>query len=167
MMNQAEVYQYLTEHGIDYEVTNHPAVFDMAAVADFPMPHPEANAKNLFVRDDKHRHYYLVTVKGEKRVDLKALSTQEGTRRLSFASEQDLQKYLDLTPGSVTPLGVLNDEQRKVEVMIDQELAAGLVAVHPNINTATVWLKTSDLVQLLADHGNQVKLVHIPIRNAD
>lgn len=44
-MNQAEVYQYLTEHGIDYEVTNHPAVFDMAAVADFPMPHPEANAK--------------------------------------------------------------------------------------------------------------------------
>lgn len=51
--------------------------------------------------------------------------------------------------------------------MIDQELAAGLVAVHPNINTATVWLKTSDLVQLLADHGNQVKLVHIPIRNAD
>ena len=154
-MNQAEVYQYLTEHGIDYEVTNHPAVFDMAAVADFPMPHPE------------HRHYYLVTVKGEKRVDLKALSAQEGTRRLSFASEQDLQKYLDLTPGSVTPLGVLNDEQRKVEVMIDQELAAGLVAAHPNVNTATVWLKTSDLVQLLADHGNQVKLVHIPIRNAD
>ena len=158
-MNQAEVYQYLTEHGIDYEATNHPAVFDMAAVADFPMPHPEANAKNLFVRDDKHRHYYLVTVKGEKRVDLKALSAQEGTRRLSFASEQDLQKYLDLTPGSVTPLGV--------EVMIDQELAAGLVAAHPNVNTATVWLKTSDLVQLLADHGNQVKLVHIPIRNAD
>lgn len=86
-MNQAEVYQYLTEYGIDYEVTNHPAVFDMAAVADFPMPHPEANAKNLFVRDDKHRHYYLVTVKGEKRLDLKALSAQEGTRRLSFASE--------------------------------------------------------------------------------
>ena len=166
-MNQAEVYQYLTEHGIDYEVTNHPAVFDMAAVADFPMPYPEANAKNLFVRDDKHRHYYLVTVKGEKRVDLKALSAQEGTRRLSFASEQDLQKYLELTPGSVTPLGVLNDEQRKVEVMIDQELAAGLVVAHPNVNTATVWLKTSDLVQLLADHGNQVKLVHIPIRNAD
>lgn len=86
---------------------------------------------------------------------------------MSFASEQDLQKYLDLTPGSVTPLGGLNDEQRKVEVMIDQELAAGLVAAHPNVNTATVWLKTSDLVQLLADHGNQVKLVHIPIRNDD
>ena len=62
----------------------------------------------------------VIADKGEKRVDLKALSAQEGTRRLSFASEQDLQKYLDLTPGSVTPLGGLNDEQRKVEVMIDQ-----------------------------------------------
>ena len=166
-MTKEEVNNDLPGQGITYGVPTPRAFFDGGAGPYFPIPPPEPNDKTLLARDDKHRHYYLVTVKGEKRVDLKALSAQEGTRRLSFASEQDLQKYLDLTPGSVTPLGVLNDEQRKVEVMIDQELAAGLVAAHPNVNTATVWLKTSDLVQLLADHGNQVKLVHIPIRNAD
>ncbi|WP_093624148.1 prolyl-tRNA synthetase associated domain-containing protein [Limosilactobacillus gorillae] len=163
-MNQEQVYQYLDDHGINYEVINHPAVFDMAAVADFPMPHPEANAKNLFVRDDKHRHYYLITVKGQKQVDLKALRDQEKLRRLSFASPADLQEYLGLTPGAVTPLGALNDPAARVEVLIDQELADGLVAAHPNVNTATVWLRTSDLVKLLEDHGNAVRLIKIPER---
>ena len=98
-MNQAEVYQYLTEHGIDYEVTNHPAVFDMAAVADFPMPYPEANAKNLFVRDDKHRHYYLVTVKGGKAGRLKGLKRPGGDPAVEFRLRARLTKVPRLDTG--------------------------------------------------------------------
>ena len=70
-MTKQETYDYLTTYGVDFEVTEHPAVFNMAEVAEIPLPHPEADAKNLFVRDDKKLHYYMITVQGDKRVDLK------------------------------------------------------------------------------------------------
>ena len=119
---------------------------------------PEADAKNLFVRDDKKQNYYLITVKGEKRVNLKAFRKAQGTRNLSFASAEDLLTRLALIPGAVTPLGVLNDETRSVQVFLDQDFLQepGLVGVHPNENTATVWLKTEDLTRIIREHGNEV-----------
>lgn len=77
------------------------------------IPYPEADAKNLFVRDDKKRNYYLITVKGDKKVDLKEFRKKNNTRPLRFASENDLMDILGLIPGAVTPLGILNDEERK------------------------------------------------------
>ena len=70
-MTKQETYEYLTAHGVEYEVIEHPAVFNMAEAAGIHLPHPEADAKNLFVRDDKKLHYYMITVQGDKRVDLK------------------------------------------------------------------------------------------------
>ena len=70
-MNKAETYQFLTEHGICYEVTEHKAVFNMEELDSVELPYPELDAKNLFVRDDKKKNYYLITVKGDKRVNLK------------------------------------------------------------------------------------------------
>ena len=130
----------------------------MAELAEVPCPYPEADAKNLFVRDDKKQNYYLITVKGEKRVNLKAFRKAQGTRNLSFASAEDLLERLALIPGAVTPLGVLNDETRSVQVFLDQDFLQepGLVGVHPNENTATVWLKTEDLIRIIREHGNEV-----------
>ena len=135
----------------------------MEELADIEIPHPESDAKNLFVRDDKKKNYYLITVKGDKRVNLKNFRQQNGTRPLSFASEEDLMRLLQLTPGSVTPLGVLNDEERSVQVFIDSYFLdeTGLISVHPNENTATVLLKTEDLLQIIKDHGNTVHVVSI------
>ncbi len=159
-MTKQETYDYLTDHGIAYEVTEHPAVFNMAELDAVELPYPDADAKNLFVRDDKHRFYYLITVKGDKRVNLKEFRKQQGTRPLTFASDEELRAILDLYPGAVTPLGLLNDADRKVKFFLDESFTqgCGLVGIHPNDNTATVWIKTNDLIQLIKDHGNEVHI---------
>ena len=157
-MNKQQIYDYLQENSIWHEITEHKAVYNMAELAEVPCPYPEADAKNLFVRDDKKQNYYLITVKGEKRVNLKAFRKAQGTRNLSFASAEDLMERLGLIPGAVTPLGVLNDETRSVKVFLDRDFlqGPGLVGVHPNDNTATVWLKTEDLIRIIREHGNEV-----------
>lgn len=161
--DKAAVYQLLTERGIWHEITEHPAVYNMEEMAAVDLPYPEADGKNLFLRDDKKRHYYLLTVRGDKRVDLKAFRQANGTRPLSFASAEDLQAKLGLLPGAVTPLGALNDREGQVEVFLDQDFLSppGLIGVHPNDNTATLWLRMEDLIALLRDHGTVVRVVPV------
>ena len=157
-MNKQETYEYLNERQVSYEITEHKAVYNMAEAAEIALPYPEFEAKNLFVRDDKKRNYYLITVKGDKRVDLKEFKQKHQTRSLSFASDADLINYLGLIPGAVTPLGLLNDAEHKVQFFIDREFLqdAGMIGVHPNDNTATIWLKATDLVRILEEHGTAV-----------
>ena len=160
-MNKQETYQYLTDRGVRYEVTEHAAVFNMEQLDAVRLPYPDRDAKNLFVRDDKKRNYYLITVKGDKRVDLKEFRKKHGLRPLSFASPEDLMAIMDLIPGAVTPLGLLNDEARKVTLFLDSAFSGGLVGVHPNDNTATVWLQAEDLTRLVEEHGNTVFVAEI------
>ncbi len=157
-MNKQEIYNYLDAHDVWHEITEHKAVYNMAELAEVPCPYPEADAKNLFVRDDKKQNYYLITVKGRKRVNLKVFRKAQGTRNLSFASAEDLMERLGLIPGAVTPLGVLNDETKSVKVYLDQDFLQEpeLIGVHPNENTATVWIKTEDLIRVIREHGNEV-----------
>ena len=159
-MTKQETYEYLTAHGVDYEVIEHPAVFNMEEVEKLKLPHPEADAKNLFVRDDKKLHYYMITVQGNKRVDLKQFRKQHGLRNFSFASADDLMEIMGLIPGAVTPLGLLNDQERKVELYLDAAFS-DLISIHPNDNTATVWMKTKDLIRIITEHGNRVWVVEI------
>ena len=160
-MKKAEIYQYLTGKGISYEVTEHGAVYNMEDLAAMDLPYPDSDAKNLFVRDDKKRTYYLITVKGEKRVNLKEFRKAHGLRNLSFALPDDLMAIMGLIPGAVTPLGLLNDEEKKVIFYLDQELEDSLIGVHPNDNTATVWMQSKDLMMLLKEHGTEVHVVEI------
>lgn len=162
-MNKQEIYKYLTKKNIEYETTEHKAVYNMAELREINIPYPEANAKNLFVRDDKRRNYYLITVKGDKRVDLKEFRQKNNTRSLSFASEKDLMNIMGLIPGSVTPLGILNDTEIKVKVFLDEDFlnAPSIMGVHPNDNTATIWLKTDDLVSMIKEHGNEIEFIKI------
>lgn len=160
-MNKTETYGFLRAKNIPFETVEHAAVFNMEEMSKIDLPHPEADAKNLFVRDDKHRNFYLITVRGDKRVDLKEFRKANGLRPLTFASGEELFENLRLTPGSVTPLGLLSDEERKVQLYLDRDLAAGLIGVHPNENTATVFLKTEDLIGLIKEHGNEVYTVEI------
>lgn len=160
-MNKTETYQYLKDKGISYEVTEHGAVYNMEELVAVDLPYPDCDAKNLFVRDDKKRNYYLITVKGEKRVNLKEFRKAHGLRNLSFASPDDLEKIMGLIPGAVTPLGLLNDEEKKVIFYLDQEFEESLIGVHPNDNTATVWMQSKDLLALLKEHGTEVNIVEI------
>ena len=157
-MTKQETYAFLDAQGIQYEAVEHSAVFHMGEETDVPLPYPEADAKNLFIRDDKKRNYYLITVRGDKRVDLKEFRKAHGTRSLTFASAEDLFSMMKLLPGSVTPLGLLEDEQRGIELYLDADFFKdpGLIGCHPNENTATVFMKAQDLVDLLTAHGTTV-----------
>lgn len=99
-MNKQEVYEFIKNKGIWHEITEHKAVFSMEELSEVEIPYPKYDAKNLFVRDDKKRNYYLITVKGNKRVDLKEFKTKNNTRRLSFASKQDLMDIIGVAAGS-------------------------------------------------------------------
>ena len=160
-MNKQEIYAFLRERGIPFEITEHEAVYNMAELAKIEIPYPEADAKNLFVRDDKKRNYYLITVQGDKRVDLKKFRRKNGLRSLSFASPEELLEYLGLTPGAVTPLGLLNDPAHRVHFYLDDAFRAGKIGVHPNDNTATVWMQSDDLLRLIRENGNVVNFVGI------
>ena len=153
-MDKTEIYHYLKEQKIEHESTEHKAVFNMEEMDSIELPYPEWNAKNLLVRDDKKRNYYLITVKGDKRVDLKGFRKQHGLRALSFASAEDLLDIMKLTPGSVTPLGILNDMEHRIHFFLDTEFAGNKIGVHPNDNTATVWMQADDLMKVIQEHGN-------------
>ena len=160
-MNKAETYRFLTEQHISYEVTEHKAIFNMEELDSIALPYPEWDAKNLFVRDDKKRNYYLITVKGDKRVNLKEFCKQHDLRALSFASEEDLFAIMRLQPGSVTPLGILNDAEHRVHFYLDSEFAGNKIGVHPNDNTATVWMQANDLMELIQKYGNEVAFTEV------
>ena len=162
MYGKLETIKLLDQAGIAYELYEHEAVFTVEQAHAAGIPHQELGAKNLFLRDDKHRAYYLVCLPDEKDVSLREIQERLGSRRLSFASAQDLRDMLGLAPGSVTPLGALNDADRRVEVVLDQELMdAGRVTVHPCDNTATVLLATADLIALLRAHGTTVRVTDL------
>ena len=160
-MNKQEILDYLKEKNVLHKVTEQKAVYNMEEVSQIDIPYHEAEAKNLFVRDDKKRNYYLITVKGNKKVNLKKFRKENNTRALSFASEDELKSIMGVIPGAVTPFGLLNDKELKVKFFIDKEFAktGHLIAVHPNDNTATVYLKAEDLIDIIKEHGNQVGVI--------
>ena len=116
-----------------------------------------AHCKNLFLRNKKGDKHYLVICEESKKVDLKELSERLELERLSFASEERLDKYLGLKPGSVSPFGIINDSRREVEVLVDKELADwDKVNFHPNVNTATLTISFKDFEKFINCIGNRV-----------
>lgn len=161
-LSREEVFKMLREKQVAYRMVAHPAVFTMEEMEKLGLGEDtQAVAKNLFLRDDKKRNYYLVVIKGDKRVDLKGLRKTIQSRPLSFASQEELGQYLGLKAGSVTPLGILNDTERKVAVFIDQDFQGGEIAVNPERNTATLWMRTEDLKRIIELHGNQVSFIRL------
>lgn len=152
-----EIYNLLDEKGIPFEKMEHEAVYTMEDMDKLGITQKGTSCKNLFLRDAKGKNHYLVTVPEEKRVDLKILASQVGSTRFSFASAERLMKYLGVEQGSVSPLGILNDESKNVTVVFDEDLQANdAVGVHPNDNTASIWLKFSDLRRIIEGHGNKI-----------
>lgn len=130
-MDQLEITKMLNDLNIPFRVVEHPAAMTIEEIDRFALPNSEAIAKNLFVRDDKKKNYYLITVRKDKKVDLKELRRQLNSRPLSFASENDLKFYLGLNKGAVTPLGILNQfgsfVQNKFPVK-DEHIADGFIS---------------------------------------
>lgn len=146
----------LESAAIKYEVTEHRPIYTVEEGEALKLPHPEAIARTLFLCDDKHQNFWLVTLPKDKKLDLKALRAQLGSRRLTFASAEELDAMLNLPPGSVTPLGALNDAEGRVPVIIDAAFKENLIGVPLLTNTATIWLNGADLALMLMQQGHKV-----------
>lgn len=158
----ARVYRALDDLGIAYEAYEHPPVFTGGEAAEHWADIPGTAVKNLFLRNKKGDRHYLVILAIDKQADLRQLARVVGDDRLSFASPDRLMAHLGLTPGSVSPFGLLNDEAGAVPVIIDADLQhAERVIVHPNINTASVSIGFADLGKFLRTRTNRVSFVRI------
>ena len=155
-LTKQDIIELLDSKKISYEIVEHPAVYTIDEMMECNLPHPEQIAKNLFVRDDKKQKYYLITCLEDKKINLKEFRNEHETRPLSFASEADLDAKLGLYPGAVTPLGVLNNEDKSVIVYIDKDFEHKTMGIHPCDNTATVYVNCRDVVKLIKDHGNEL-----------
>ena len=157
-----EAIDKLKELNIDFKVIEHDAVYTIEEMDNLGKDFFEGAkiCKNLFVRDQKGKKHFLIVMEEEKRANLSEIAEKIGSTKLSFASEERLMKYLKLTPGSVSPLAVINDESSEVEVVLDEDLKKeNVLGVHPNINTATVLLKPSDLEKYILSCNNKLKYI--------
>ena len=160
-MNKSEVYQFLDDGKIEYKAYEHHAVFTVEEADALNLPDPDAGTKNLFLRDQKKQNYYLLTVRDHLQVRIKDFQKKIGARPLSFASEEDLGRLLGLIKGSVTPFGLLNDQEKQVQFYLDEYFRGRTISAHPNENTATVFLRADDLMRFLERNGNPVSWIRM------
>ena len=150
MYNKQEVIELLNNKNIEFEMVEHEAVFTMEDMDNLNLGEKGTEVKNLFLRDEKGKNHFLVVAKEDTKIDLKTLKDKINSTKLSFASEERLQKYLGVTKGCVSPFGVLNDEQKEVKVFIDKNVEnEAKIAVHPNDNTATVYIATKAVENII------------------
>ncbi len=158
----APVYRALDALGIAYERHDHPPVFTVDEAEQHWASIDATHCKNLFLRNRKGTRHYLVVAEHRKAVSLARVAAIVGDDKLGFASPERLAKYLGLTPGAVSPFGLVNDTTRQVHVVIDADLrAVPRVAFHPNVNTATLVIAEADFERFLASTGHVITWAHL------
>ena len=163
MLLRPDILRILEEKDIKYREFTHEAVFTIDEAESLSIPGFDMSRvpKNLFLRDDKKRAYYLVSIENHKTADLKALRHLIESKPLSFASEEDLGRILMLGKGEVTPFGLLNDGEHKAEFIMDSFFSDGVIGIHPNDNSETVFLPSSDLISILSEAGVKCRILSI------
>lgn len=151
---EIRVYDFLDSLGVPYQRVDHEAAMTMEACGEIDRALSEgadkgvAICKNLFLCNRQETDFYLLLIPGSKPFKTKYLSAQIGSARLSFAKAEYMEKYLDITPGSVSVMGLMNDREKKVRLLIDEDvLKEEYFACHPCINTSSLRFKTADLVE--------------------
>ena len=156
------VYAELARLEISFRSYEHPPVFNSEDVEKYWRSIPATPVKNLFLRNKKGNHEYLVILGVDKRADLRQLVKIIGDDRFSFGSAERLMQTLGVTPGSVSPFGLLHEGSKHVLVIIDKDLRnAERLIFHPNDNTASVAISFADLEKFLATRGNVVRYISV------
>ncbi len=147
---EIKVYDLLDRTGIDYWRTDHEAVNTIDEGRDIDAVLDAEICKNLFLCNRQKTNFYLLMMPGDKKLDTKQLSHQLGVARLTFADAENMLKYLDITPGSVSVMGLMNDTENKVQLIVDRSIfESEFVGCHPCINTTSLKLRTSDLFNIV------------------
>lgn len=145
---EIRVYDFLDSLGIEYIRTDHEPADTMEACNEIDAVLDILICKNLFLCNRQKTAFYLLMMPGDKVFKTKELSGQINSARLSFASPEDMLKYLDITPGSVSIMGLMNDTDHQVRLLVDEDVLKGeYVGCHPCINTSSIKLKTKDVFE--------------------
>lgn len=159
--NEHKVLGVLMNLKIEYKRVEHPPVYTVEEAKRL-CTFIETGCKNLFLKDSGGKNHYLVVMLDSKKADIKAISKQLKVSRLSFAKEEELYSLLGLKPGEVTPFGLINDKDRMVTVVIDDELEnSEFVSFHPNVNTSTLILTYRNFERYLEWVKNKVAKIKI------
>jgi Ala-tRNA(Pro) deacylase len=162
MRGQKELYDLLDRLSINFDYHEHPPV---ATIDDAELSWKDiasGKCKNIFFRNHKGNRHYLVILEHQRQLDIHDLEKRLRQGKLTFASDQRLMKYLKLTPGSVSPFGLINDIEKHVHLFIDEKLnESERLAFHPNINTATLVISRSDFIRFLDHLGNSYEFINL------
>ena len=145
---EAAVYELLESLEIPYERVDHEALFTIDACRQVDRILGISICKNLFLCNAQKTRFYLLLMPGEKKFKTKEVSSQIASSRLSFAGEENMEKLLNITPGSVSVMGLMNDRENQVQPLIDRELLEEeYMGCHPCVNTSSLKLKTADVIE--------------------
>ncbi|MGB9906428.1 MAG: prolyl-tRNA synthetase associated domain-containing protein [Candidatus Saccharicenans sp.] len=159
---EKEVLEILDRLGIKWQRFEHPPVFTLEESSLYWQDRGGAHCKNLFIRNYRGNRHYLVIVKGEKKIDLKWLTQSLAEDRLSFASPERLKRFLGLTPGAVSPFGLIHQTAREVRVVVDKDLLTeSALNFHPNVNTSTIQISREDFLRFLEWCGQKIILLEM------
>lgn len=162
MNNRENIIERLRELNIPYEIKEHEAAFTMEELNRAGLNLEGAICKNLFLRDFKGKRHMLVVLRGDKQADLVLIRSEINSSRLSFGSDESLEKRLDVKRGSVSPLGIINDTENAVELYFDRDLkGAETLGFHPNDNTATVFLSFESIKQFCESTGHKIEFITV------
>lgn len=159
---EIRVYDLLDRLGIEYIRTDHERTDTMEACNEVDIVLDVLICKNLFLCNRQKTNFYLLMMPGDKPFKTKELSSQINSARLSFASAEDMEKYLDIHPGAVSVMGLMNDHDNMVQLLVDEDVLKGeYLGCHPCVNTSSMKLKTSDVFTTYLDavHHNAMTVV--------
>lgn len=160
LSKEIKCYDFLEKIGIDYFRVDHESADDMETCHEIEKVLGCPICKNLFLCNRQESEFYLLMMPGDKPFKTKVLSKQIGSARLSFASAEKMQELLGVTPGSVSVLGLMNDSEKKVNLLVDADiLKEEYTGIHPCINTSTLKIKTEDIFSFLQNELNRSKTV--------
>ena len=155
---EEEVFKLLEKLDITYTIVNHPAVFTVNEACKLVPKIDGLGCKNLFLEDDM-KNFYIYVLPEEDRANFDYLSDILNVSKIKFASEKDLYIKTKLNRGTVTPLGILNNNERDVTVLLDKKLTDKKILMHPNINTQTLSMEFVDLIKVIDYNKNNYKIV--------
>ncbi len=160
---EIRVYDLLDRLGVEYQRIDHEAAMTMEACAAIDEVLDATICKNLLLCNRQCTAFYLLLLPGEKPFKTSVASKIIGSSRLSFASPEYMERFLDITPGSLSILGLMNDREHQVQLLIDEDVLKGeYIGCHPCINTASLRLKTKDLVEkLIPAMDHEMRVIHL------
>lgn len=163
LAKEVRVYDLLDALGVRYQRIDHEPAMTMEACAEIDRVLDATICKNLLLCNRQCTNFYLLMLPGEKSFKTSVFSKQIGSSRLSFADPQYMEEFLDITPGSLSVMGLMNDKDHHVELMMDEDILKGeYIGFHPCINTSSLRLKTADLMEkVIPAMGHEPKIVAI------